>query len=325
MARARRSDAIGADNAATAILPRNPRKKLTAMALKSMTGFGRASGQDGDAVWHWEVRTVNNRGLDVRLRLPQGYEEFELRVRDALAKVITRGSCAITLNLKAPAISADMRLNEAALLRLAALAERAREITGGADSVPLEALLGMKGVIEIQEPLPAGQEAAPLSEALLKSFLSALDGVLAARAAEGARLEDVLVSKLNEVAALVEEAENAPSRTPEMIAERLRQQLQRITSEAGLDENRLYQEAVLMATKADIEEELKRLRAHVAAAHELMREDGPAGRKFEFLAQEFQREANTLCSKSNAAEITRVGLRLKSAIDQFREQVANIE
>ncbi len=295
------------------------------MALRSMTGFGRSGGQDGDAVWQWEVRSVNNRGLDVRLRLPQGYEAFELRVRDALGKVIARGSCAVSLNLRAPAVSADMRLNEAALLRLASLAERAREITGSVDSVPLEALFGMKGVIEVQEPAPAGQETTPLSEALLKTFLTALDGVVAARAAEGARLADVLSTKLAEIAALVEEAENAPSRTPEMIAERLRQQLQRITGEPGLDETRLHQEAMLMATKADIEEELKRLRAHVAAAHELMREDGPVGRKFEFLAQEFQREANTLCSKSNAAEITRIGLRLKSAIDQFREQVANIE
>lgn len=295
------------------------------MALKSMTGFGRSGGQDGDAVWHWEVRTVNNRGLDVRLRLPQGYEEFELRVRDALAKAVTRGSCNITLNLKAPAISADMRLNEAALLKLASLAERAREITGSVDSVPLAALLGMKGVVEVQEPLPAGQEDTPLTHALMKSFLVALDGVVAARAAEGARLADVLTDKLAEVSALVDEAEASPSRTPEAIAARLRQQLQRITGEAGLDDNRLHQEAVLIATRADIEEELKRLRAHVAAAHELMREDGPVGRKFEFLAQEFQREANTLCSKSNAAEITRAGLKLKSAIDQFREQVANIE
>jgi uncharacterized protein (TIGR00255 family) len=295
------------------------------MALKSMTGFGRSGGQEGDAVWQWEVRTVNNRGLDIRLRLPQGYEAFELRVRDALAKAISRGSCAATLTLKAPAVSADMRLNEAALLKLASLAERAREMTGSVDSVPLETLFGMKGVIELQEPLPAGQEETPLTEALLKSFLAALDGVVAARTAEGARLAEIITAKLAEIAALTEEAENDPSRAPEMIAERLRQQLQRIAGEAGLDETRLHQEAALLATKADIEEELKRLHAHVAAAHELMREDGPVGRKFEFLAQEFQREANTLCSKSNAGEITRIGLRLKSAIDQFREQVANIE
>lgn len=296
------------------------------MALKSMTGFGRASGQNGDAAWHWEVRTVNNRGLDVRMRLPQGYEDFELRVRDTLAKAITRGSCNVTLNLKAPAASADIRLNEAALLKLAALAERARELTGRAETVSLEALLAMKSVVECVEPLPVGeQEANPLFDALLKSFAEALDGVNAARRAEGARLADILDAKLDEIAALVEEAENAPARTPEVIAERLRTQIKRLTSEVELDTDRLYQEAVLLATRADIEEELKRLRAHVTAARDLIAENGPVGRKFEFLAQEFQREANTLCSKSNAAEITRVGLRMKSAIDQLREQVANVE
>lgn len=296
------------------------------MALKSMTGFGRASGQDGDAAWHWELRTVNNRGLDVRMRLPQGYEEFEPRFRDALGKVIARGSCSITLNLRAAPIAADMRLNEAALLKLAAIAERIRELTGRDERVSLDALMAMKGVVETVEPLgTGGDEASPLAEALLNSFRVALDGVAAARSAEGARLQDILLAKMDEIAALVDEAENSPARTPEVIAERLRQQLARLLGENELDSDRLYQEAALLATKADIEEELKRLRAHVAAARELTQEDGPVGRKFEFLAQEFQREANTLCSKSNATEITRIGLRLKNAIDQFREQVANVE
>lgn len=295
------------------------------MALKSMTGFGRSNGQDGEAVWHWEVRTVNNRGLDVRMRLPQGYEEFEPRVRDLLAKTITRGSCAITLNLRAAPISADMRLNEAALLKLAAIAERARELTGRTEEVRLESLLAMKGVIEVVEPLSTNEEASPLGEALLNSFQIAIDSVLAARRAEGARLEEILTTKIDEIAAMVEEVESAPSRTAEAIGERLRQQLARLLGDNELDETRLYQEAVLLATKVDVEEELKRLRSHVAAARDLIQEDGAVGRKFEFLAQEFQREANTLCSKSNASEITRIGLRMKNAIDQFREQVANIE
>jgi uncharacterized protein (TIGR00255 family) len=295
------------------------------MALKSMTGFGRSNGQNGEAVWHWEVRTVNNRGLDVRMRLPQGYEEFEPRIRDLLAKAVTRGSCAITLNLRAAPISADMRLNEAALLKLTAIAERARELTGRTEAVRLESLLAMKGVIEVVEPLSTGEENSPLGEALVTSFQIAIDGVLTARNAEGARLEDILTAKVDEIAALVEEAESTPSRTPEAIGERLRQQLARLLGDNELDETRLYQEAALLATKVDIEEELKRLRSHVVAARELIRENGAVGRKFEFLAQEFQREANTLCSKSNASEITRIGLRMKNAIDQFREQVANVE
>lgn len=296
------------------------------MAIKSMTGFGRASGQNGETVWLWELRTVNNRGLDIRMRLPQGYEEFELRVRNALSKAIARGSCSINLTLKAPAASADYRLNETALLKLAALGEQATRLTGAAGAVSLETLLSMKGVIEIAEPLPADEQASnPLYDALLESFEKAMNDVVSSRSAEGAHLANIISAKLDEIATLVYEAEAAPGRAPEFIIERLRQQLQRLESEGKFDQDRLYQEAVLLATKADIEEELKRLRAHITAAHELLAEDGPVGRKLEFLAQEFQREANTLCSKSNAAEITRIGLRLKSAIDQIREQVANIE
>jgi uncharacterized protein (TIGR00255 family) len=296
------------------------------MPLKSMTGFGRSGGQDGEATWSWEVRTVNNRGLDIRLRLPQGFEEFELMLRDVITKSIARGSCAVALTLKAPPLSAEVRLNEDALLKLSSLAARARKITGRSEDLPLSALLTMKGVIETVEPQPGEQVRGPLIDALLKTFQPALDGVLAVRHAEGARLRGILADKLDEIEALTRTAEQAPERGAESIAARLRQQLQRLLSETSqLDEQRLYQEAVLIATKADIEEELKRLYAHIAAARELIEEDAPVGRKLEFLAQEFQREANTLCSKSNAAEITRAGLKLKAAIDQLREQVQNVE
>jgi uncharacterized protein (TIGR00255 family) len=296
------------------------------MPLKSMTGFGRAGGQEGDASWSWEVRTVNNRGLDIRLRLPQGLEEFELQLRDAIAKSIARGSCAVALSLKAPPQSAEMRLNENALLKLNSMASRARKITGRSEDLPLSTLLGMKGVIETVEPEPGEQLRGPLTEALLKSFYAALDGVSAARRSEGARLREILVYKIDEIEALTRTAEQSPERSPEAISARLRQQLQRLLTETTqFDEQRLYQEAVLIATKADIEEEVKRLYAHVAAARELIEEDAPVGRKLEFLAQEFQREANTLCSKSNAPDITRAGLKLKAAIDQLREQVQNVE
>jgi uncharacterized protein (TIGR00255 family) len=295
------------------------------MPLSSMTGFGRAGGQQGDALWSWEIRSVNNRGLDIRLRLPQGFEEIEQRLRDRIGKAMARGSCSVGLSLKAPAMSADLRLNEPALMKLAELAERARVLTGRGDPAPLEALLAMKGVIEAADPEPM-DEASPLMSALLASFEAALEELLLARRNEGARLGEILSLKLDEIAALTDEAESAPARSPEAIAGRIRQQIARLLAEsAALDENRLHQEAVLIATKADIEEEIKRLHAHVAAARELLAGDAPAGRKLEFLAQEFQREANTLCSKSNAAEITRIGLRLKSAIDQFREQVQNVE
>jgi uncharacterized protein (TIGR00255 family) len=296
------------------------------MPLKSMTGFGRSAGQDNAASWVWELRTVNGRGLDLRFRLPPGFEAFELRLREHVAKAMARGNCAISLNLKLQAAAGDVRLNEAALLRFAELAERAREVTGRHEAVPLEALLNFRGVIEAVENQQSEEGAGPLQEALFASFDAALASVVGARRAEGERLAAILTEKLNEIEALVAEAESSPTRAPEAIRERLHTQLQRIFGEnVDIDRDRLYQEAVILATRADIEEEIKRLKSHIAGARDLLADDGPVGRKFEFLAQEFQREANTLCSKSNAAEITRIGLKLKSAIDQFREQVQNVE
>jgi len=296
------------------------------MPLKSMTGFGRSGGHEDGASWTWELRTVNGRGLDVRFRLPPNFEEFELRLREHLAKTLARGNCAINLTLKLPASAGDVRLNEAVLLRFAELAERARELTKRLEPVPLETLLNCKGAIETGETQAEEGDGAPLQEALFASFRTGLASVVEARKAEGRRLEAVLAEKLNDIEQLAAEAEQSPARAPEAIQERLRLQLQRVFGEQiDLDRDRLYQEAALMATKADIEEEIKRLKSHVTGARDLLAEDAPVGRKFEFLAQEFQREANTLCAKSNAAEITRIGLRLKSAIDQFREQVQNVE
>jgi uncharacterized protein (TIGR00255 family) len=298
------------------------------MPLKSMTGFGRASGQDNGASWTWELRTVNGRGLDVRFRLPPNLEAFEVRLREELGKTLARGNCAASLNLKQTSSGTDFRLNEAALLRFVALAERARELTGRTEVLSLTALLNMKGIVEtVEGQQEQGEESAGgLTEGLFASFQQALAAVVDARLSEGGRLAAVLAEKLTEIEALVAEAETSPSRTPEAIRDRLRLHLQRIFGEdVEIDRDRLYQEAVMLATRADIEEEIKRLKSHVAAARELLSENQPVGRKFEFLAQEFQREANTLCSKSNAADITRIGLRLKSAIDQFREQVQNVE
>ncbi len=296
------------------------------MPVKSMTGFGRAAGQDGEAAWSWEIRTVNNKGLDIRLRLPPGLEDLEPRLRDILAKQIKRGSCTVGLALKAPSVTSDFQLNEAVLLKLAEIAEKARVLTGRDESVPLAALLGMKGVVEIGEPQPVEGAGSPLAQGLLASFQSALAELVGGRRGEGEKLTAILADKLDEIEALTLTAEDSPERSPEAIADRLRLQIQRLLTEnKAFDENRLHQEAVLIATRADIEEELKRLFAHVAAARDLLAEDAPVGRRLEFLAQEFQREANTLCSKAGAAEITRIGLSLKTAIDQFREQVQNVE
>ncbi len=296
------------------------------MPVKSMTGFGRAAGQEGNTAWSAEIRTVNNRGFDLRLRLPQGFENLEAQIRESIAKRIKRGSCTVNFAVKGPLGAADLQLNEAVLLKLAELAEQARTLTGRNDQVSLEALLAMRGVIETTEAPAPDETLSPLNDTLLKSFLAALDEAVQARRSEGERLHAILGEKLNEIEALTRKAETSPERTPGAIEERLRTQIDRLQSEnSTFDENRLHQEAVLLATRADIEEEIKRLHAHVGAARELLAEDAPIGRRLEFLAQEFQREANTLCSKSNATEITRIGLSLKTAIDQLREQVQNVE
>ena len=301
-------------------------EKVQAMPVKSMTGFGRAAGQEGDTAWSVEIRTVNNRGFDLRLRLPQGFENLEAKIRESIAKRIKRGSCTANFAVKGSLGAADLQLNEAVLLKLAELAEQARTVTGRNDQVPLEALLAMKGVIETAEAPATDETLSPMNDAILESFLAALDEVVQGRRSEGERLQAILDEKLNEIEDLTRKAEMSPERTPDAIKERLRSQIDRLLPENGtFDENRLHQEAVLLATKADIEEEIKRLHAHVAAARDLLAEDAPIGRRLEFLAQEFQREANTLCSKSNATEITRIGLSLKTAIDQLREQVQNVE
>ena len=296
------------------------------MAVKSMTGFGRASGQTEEASWTWEIRTVNSRGLDIRLRLPPGFEGYEACLKDRIAKRIARGNCNVALTLKGTIVGVDFQLNESVLLKLAGIAQRAREVTGHDEKLSLSSLLAMKGVIETVETSPGERIPAPLLERLTDSFSEALDELLAARIAEGTRLRTILLNKLQEIETGTHQAETSPERSPEAIAKKLGQQVQRLLAESkNFDEARLYQEAVLIATKADIEEELKRLFAHVAAARDLLDQDEPIGRRLEFMAQEFQREANTLCSKSNASEITRIGLNLKTAIDQLREQVQNVE
>ena len=295
------------------------------MALKSMTGFARSDGAFGGTSWHWEVRAVNGRGFDLRLRLPQGYEGLEARVREAAAKRLTRGSVAITLAVKRQEGISEIRLNEAALAQVLAAGERVRALTGG-EPPRVEGLLGLKSVLEFVEASESEQEAEARSDAMMKILEKALDDVVAARASEGARLRAVLRDQLAEVERLIGAIAASPSRSPESIKQRLREQVARLLDNAAaFDATRLHQEAVLLATRADVEEELKRLAVHVAAARDLLDANEPVGRRLDFLSQEFNREANTLCSKSNAAEITRMGLQLKAVIDQIREQVQNIE
>lgn len=295
------------------------------MTLKSMTGFARADGQHGDTAWHWEVRSVNGRNLDLRLRLPSGFDAIEIRARGLAQEKLARGNCTISLWVKREGGQTEIRLNEAALRQAEAVVERARDLTG-LKPARLDTLLGMRGVVEAVEGEESEEAQAALQHALLASLAAALDQLIGARASEGERLQAVIEKQLAAIGALVERAANVSGRQPEAVAARLQEQIARLTEPgSNLDPDRLHQEALLLAAKADIQEELDRLRAHVAAAGELIESNRPVGRKFEFLAQEFNREANTICSKAADVELSRTGLELKTVIDQLREQVQNIE
>jgi uncharacterized protein (TIGR00255 family) len=295
------------------------------MTIKSMTGFARSDGAIGPTSWHWEVRSVNGRGLDIRLRLAPGYESLEAHVREAVGKRITRGSLTINLSVKRSEGATQIKLNEVALRQVLAALDSLKATTEVAAPRP-EALLAIKGVLEVVEPEENEAEAQARTEAMLAGLGAALDGMVRAREAEGGRLKAIVQEQLIAIERLVAVVEASPARSAEAIRQRLREQIGRLLETGvNLDEGRLYQEAAILATRADVEEELKRLGAHVAAARDLVGAREPAGRRLDFLAQEFNREANTLCSKANDPETTRAGLELKAVIDQMREQVQNIE
>jgi len=295
------------------------------MTIKSMTGFARADGAAGNLTWHWEVRSVNGRGFDIRLRMPPGFEGLEPRIREILGKRVVRGSVTVNLGVRRTHGQAQIQLNETALRQVVeALEQLRRTVSVGPPSA--EALLGIKGVLELVEPEENDAEVLARAEAMLASLSEAVQGMVRARSEEGSRLQAVVLDQLTTIEHLVATIERSPARAPDAIRQRLRDQVGRLM-ETGttLDEGRLYQEAALLATRADAEEELKRLTAHISAAKELLASRDPAGRRLDFLAQEFNREANTLCSKSGDVDTTRAGLDLKAVIDQMREQVQNIE
>jgi len=294
------------------------------MTLKSMTGFARGDGRFGSIDWHWEIRTLNSRGLDIRLRLPHGLEGLEASVREACKRHFARGNCQINLSIQREASGARARLNEAMLADIAAIVEKARGLVD-APKPALDGLLAIKGVIEYEEPDNEPDTEARNQE-LIKDLDRVLDKVVTARLAEGAHLSDAIKGQIDEIEELVGTIEASPARTPAAIGERLQEQISRLMQNGSeFDQQRLHQEAALLATKSDLNEELERLKAHVSAARELLKQDEPVGRRLEFLSQEFNREANTICSKSNDVDVTNAGLALKAVIDRMREQVQNIE
>jgi uncharacterized protein (TIGR00255 family) len=295
------------------------------MSLKSMTGFASRDGVAGPAAWHWELRSVNSRGLDIRLRLPPGFEGLEPRIRAALSQRLARGSVAVNLSAKRTDGGSEIRLNATALRQVLGALEALKSMVEVAPP-RAEALLGIKGVLELVEAEESAPEAAARSDAMLADLEHALGDLVGVRTAEGRRLEEIVLDQLLVIERLTQRIAALPARSVEAVRTRLKEQVARLLeSTSNFDETRLYQEAALLAARADVEEELKRILSHVAAARELVAGDAPAGRKLDFLAQEFNREANTLCSKASDEETTRAGLDLKAVIDQMREQVQNVE
>jgi len=290
-----------------------------------MTGYARAQGAVPGVSFLVEVKSVNARGLDIRMRLAPGYDSIEVELRRRIGKAITRGALTFTLNVERDGEGGKVVLNEQALAAVLAAMQR---LEGAIDTGPptLDGILNLKGVLEQHETPLAVEAEEALEAAILAATDRALDDLVKARQDEGTHLKAILSERVEEIAALTKSAELHPGRSRDAILERLRLQIAELEAAGiGLPEERLAQEAMLLATKADIREELDRLTAHIASARQLIAAGGPVGRKLDFLAQEFNREANTLCSKSNAVELTGIGLDLKSVIDQLREQVQNIE
>lgn len=294
------------------------------MSISSMTGFARADGSSGDVTWHWEVKSVNGRGLDMRLRLPPGYEALEVPAREAVSRHCKRGNLQVMLSVREPQ-GAALRLNESVLEKLVEISEGLRARLS-AEPIRVEGLLALRGVLEVAEPELDEAAATARNAAMLGSFEAALRSLSEARRAEGTRLKAIIDGQLQRIEALTAAARACPERAPETIRQKLAADIARILEASpSLDPDRLHQEAVFLAQRADIQEELDRLDAHVSAGRDLLVDREPAGRRFDFLAQEFNREANTLCSKSSGRELTRIGLELKTVIDQLREQVQNLE
>ena len=295
------------------------------MALSSMTGFARSHGTSGPYSFEWELKSVNAKGFDLRFRMPPGFDEVEAVARKRATEVLSRGTVYANLTVKRSNAASTVKINEEVLnsvLRIAA------ELAGKIDAVApsVDGLMNIKGVIEVVEPEADEAEDKAAKAAVAAAFEEALIALAAMRKREGTTLGELLSQRLNEIEALSQKAEAAPGRKPEAIRARLAEQIATLLEASDrFDSDRLNQEALMMATKADIREELDRIASHISQSREMIKKGGPVGRRLDFLAQEFNREVNTCCSKSNDLELTSTGLEMKNVVEQFREQVQNLE
>jgi len=292
--------------------------------VSSMTGFARAEGAATGWTWAWELKSVNGKGLELRFRLPPGFDGLEPQARLAAAARLKRGNVTLNLQASRPEATPAVRINRELLDSLIALG---RELAGPDVAPPrLDGLLALRGVIETVEESESDEDREALAKAVLAGLEAALERLTEARLAEGMRLVGVLSDHLDEIERLTRAATACAAAQPEGLRQKLHEQLRTLLdSVPALPEERLSQEAALLVARGDIREELDRLRAHVAAAREMVAKGGAFGRQLDFLCQEFNREANTLCSKSSDVELTRIGLSLKAVIEQLREQTQNIE
>ncbi|HZO47663.1 MAG TPA: YicC/YloC family endoribonuclease [Xanthobacteraceae bacterium] len=295
------------------------------MALSSMTGFARGQGVSGAYAWAWELKSVNAKGFDLRLRVPSGWDAVEVPARGRAAEALARGTIYGTLTAKREGIAPVVRVNEPVL---AAVIATVKNIAGRLDAAPprLDGILSLKGVIEVVDEDEKEEDRRAAEAAVVAGFQATLAELVDMRRREGAALGQILSQRLSEMATLAARAEAVPGRKPEAIKARIAEQVETLLGTSDrFDPDRLHQEAILIASKADIREELDRLASHVTQGRRLIADGGAVGRRLDFLAQELNREVNTICSKSNDVELTNIGLELKTVVEQFREQVQNLE
>ncbi len=290
-----------------------------------MTGFSRVEGSDGQLSWVWELRSVNGKGLDVRLRLPPGYESLDIELRKILAGCFKRGNLQASLQVFGEEELAAVKVNRKVFDSLADQARALADELGG-EMPTIAELIAMRGVVEMGGPGYSEERLALRNKALIAGLKDAATELSMMRGEEGRAIVAVLKQQLEQISRIQVAIRNNKSRTPSAIRAQLKSQVEKLMESSDqLDEERLHQEAILLAAKSDLQEELDRIAIHVESAENLLDSEGPAGRKLDFLSQELNRECNTICSKSNAGEVSSLGLDMKLVIDQFREQLQNLE
>ena len=296
------------------------------MTLNSMTGFARDSADFADWTWSWELKSVNAKGLDIRLRAPSGFDALEPVGRARLSKLFSRGNITVGLTLKRSGADAGYKINEGHLKAMLDVAKSIQAEILDAAPLSIDGIMALRGVIEADDDDMDEATRVDLDKKLLNSLDIAARALVANRAEEGAQLSVVLTEFIDKLDNLLGQATDSVESQPATIRARLKDQIEQVIKDASqVDAVRLEQEIAILMTKADIREELDRLRAHIISVRELMSTGGAVGRRLDFLCQELNREANTICSKAHETALTRIGLDMKATIEQFREQVQNIE